>query len=96
MIKYFYIDQTMMEKDPLREGGIYLSGVSKEKSYFRNFFFFIINQRIILKNYYTYNCAYTKHFLFTVQKNGRIIKWTPYVGFLTLAGMARVVERNHG
>ena len=28
--------------------------------------------------------------------HGRIIKWTQYIGFLTLAGMERVVEGNHG
>ena len=28
--------------------------------------------------------------------HGFIIKQTPHVGFLTLAGMPRVVERNHG
>ena len=27
---------------------------------------------------------------------GRIIKWTQHISFLTLAGMERVVERNHG
>ena len=27
--------------------------------------------------------------------HGRIIKWTQHVGFLTLAGMERVVEGNH-
>ena len=27
---------------------------------------------------------------------GRIIKWTKHIGFLTLAGMAPVVEGNHG
>ena len=26
---------------------------------------------------------------------GRIIKWTQHIGFLTLAGMDRVVEGNH-
>ena len=29
-------------------------------------------------------------------KHGHIIKWTQYIGFLTLAGMAQVVEGNHG
>ena len=28
--------------------------------------------------------------------HGCIIKWTQHIGFLTLAGMARVVEGNHG
>ena len=28
--------------------------------------------------------------------HGRIIKWTHHIGFLTQAGMARVVEGNHG
>ena len=28
--------------------------------------------------------------------HGRIIKWTQQIGFLTLAGMARVVKGNHG
>ena len=28
--------------------------------------------------------------------HGRIIKWTQHVGFLTLAGIAQVVEGNHG
>ena len=28
--------------------------------------------------------------------HGRIIKWTQHIGFLTLAEMARIVERNHG
>ena len=28
--------------------------------------------------------------------HGRIIKWTQHIGFLTLAGMERVVEGNHG
>ena len=28
--------------------------------------------------------------------HGRIIKWTHYIGFLTLAWMARVIEGNHG
>ena len=28
--------------------------------------------------------------------HGRIIKWTQHIRFLTLAGMARVVEGNHG
>ena len=27
---------------------------------------------------------------------GRVIKWTQHIGFLTLAGIARVVEGNHG
>ena len=32
-----------------------------------------------------------------IEKNhGRIIKWTQHIGFLTLAGMERVVEGNHG
>ena len=26
----------------------------------------------------------------------RIIKWTQHIGFLTLAGIERVVEENHG
>ena len=28
--------------------------------------------------------------------HGRIIKWTQHIGFLTLAGMERVVEGNRG
>ena len=28
--------------------------------------------------------------------HGRIIKWNQHIGFLTLAGMAQVVEGNHG
>ena len=28
--------------------------------------------------------------------DGRIIKWTQHIGFLTLAGIAPVVEGNHG
>ena len=28
--------------------------------------------------------------------DGRIIKWTQHIGFLTLAGMERIVEGNHG
>ena len=28
--------------------------------------------------------------------HGRIIKWTQHIGFLTLAGMVRVAEGNHG
>ena len=35
------------------------------------------------------NFTYTKF-------HGRIIKWTQHIGFLTLAGMARVVEGIHG
>ena len=31
-----------------------------------------------------------------VKYDGRIIKWTQLVGFLTLVGMKRVVEGNHG
>ena len=31
-----------------------------------------------------------------ISNHGRIIKWTQHIGFLTLAEMARVVERNHG
>ena len=34
--------------------------------------------------------------LFYRDYHGRIIKWTQHTGFLTIAGMARVVERNHG
>ena len=30
------------------------------------------------------------------QSHGRIIKWGQHIGFLTLAGMARIVEGNHG
>ena len=29
-------------------------------------------------------------------RHGRIIKWAQHIGFLTLAGMAQVVEGNHG
>ena len=32
----------------------------------------------------------------TPVNHGRIIKWTQHIGFLTLAGMARVIEGNHG
>ena len=28
--------------------------------------------------------------------HGRIIKWTQYIGFLTLAEIAQVIEGNHG
>ena len=31
----------------------------------------------------------------SIQNHGHI-KWTQHIGFLILAGMARVVERNHG
>ena len=27
--------------------------------------------------------------------HGRIIKWTQHIGYLTLAGMERIVEGNH-
>ena len=33
---------------------------------------------------------------FTTKFHGRIIKWTQHIGFLTLVGMARVVEGNRG
>ena len=33
----------------------------------------------------------------SIQLNhGHIIKWIQHIGFLTLAGMERVVEGNHG
>ena len=30
------------------------------------------------------------------EEHGRVTKWTQYIGVLTLAGTARVVEENHG
>ena len=37
-----------------------------------------------------------QHAVIIKKEHGRIIKWTQNIGFLTLAGMERVVEGNHG
>ena len=34
--------------------------------------------------------------LFGLKNHGSIIKWTQHIGFLTLVGIAPVVEGNHG
>ena len=44
-----------------------------------------------MKNAFSISLIY-----FGLNNHGRIIKWTQRIGFLTLAGMERVVEGNHG
>ena len=39
--------------------------------------------------------VFRKHYA-TYYNHGCIIKWTQHIGFLTLAGMERVIEENHG
>ena len=34
--------------------------------------------------------------IFVCFDHGRIVNWTQHIDFLTLAGMERVVEGNHG
>ena len=47
-----------------------------------------------------YNSLCTEILLYVekipISIHGLIIKWTQHKGFITLAGMALVVERNHG
>ena len=53
----------------------------------RNYYFLVLLHNIGACDEVAINDAYF---------HGRIIKWAQHIGFLTLAGMERVVEGNHG